>query len=76
MRTAEKLRKVANWADWQTESTNEKFKSADDMIKAFDYCRESDLVEFLDGDSLMKLEDDEREQVEKEVTELLGYNIF
>ena len=72
----DKMRIVVSWADYQSEGLNERFKSISDIEKAFDYCKESDLVEFLDSQSLFTLTELEEERVVKEVTELLGYSIF
>lgn len=71
-----KLRKMLNWLDYQNESLNDRFKSISDIEKAYDYCRKSQDVEFLDNQGLSILTRIEKETVKKEVTELLGYSIF
>lgn len=72
----DKMRDIVSWANYQNEGFNERFKSISDIEKAYDYCRESDLVEFLDKQFLITLTELEEEKVVKEVTELLGYSIF
>jgi len=72
----DKMRVIVSWADYQNEGFNQRFKSISDIEKAYDYCVESDLVEFLDKQSLFTLTELEEEKVVKEVTELLGYSIF
>ena len=74
--SANKLRNIVSWLDYQNEGLNDRFKSISDIEKAFDYCRESKLVEFLDYQGLDILTELEEEVVKKEVTELLGYSIF
>ena len=71
----DKMRNVVNWADYQAEYFNERFKSISDIEKAYDYCMNND-IEFLDDQMLNGLEDEEYDKVLKEVTELLGYSIF
>lgn len=74
--SANKLRSIVSWLDYQNEDLNYKFRSISDIEKAFDYCRKSQDVEFLDNQGLSILTRVEKEMVKKEVTELLGYSIF
>lgn len=71
----DKMRNVVNWADYQAEYFNDRFKSISDIEKAYDYCMNNG-IEFLDAQMLNELEDEEYNKVVKEVTELLGYSIF
>lgn len=70
-----KMRNIVNWADYQAEYFNDKFKSISDIEKAFDYCVKND-IEFLDDQMMNKLEEEEYNKVVKEVEELLGYSVF
>jgi hypothetical protein len=70
-----KMRNIVNWADYQAEYFNDKFKSISDIEKAFDYCVKND-IEFLDDQMMNKLEEEEYDKVVKEVKELLGYSVF
>lgn len=63
----EKMRNVVNWANYQAEYFNERFKSISDIEKAYDYCIKNGL-EFLD-----RVEDS---KIIEDVTDLLGYSIF
>lgn len=74
--SVEKFRKINNWLNNQNEGVNYKFKSISDIEKVYDYCKKSDLIEFVDQQSLLYLSTKEYKQVIKEVTEILGYNIF
>lgn len=71
-----KIRAMVQWLDFQDENLNDKFRSISDIEKAYDYCRKSQDVEFLDNQGLSILTRVEKETVKKEVTELLGYSIF
>jgi len=70
-----KMRNVVNWADYQSEYFNDRFKSISDIEKAYDYCMNNN-IEFLDTQMLNELEYEEYNKVVKEVTELLGYSVF
>lgn len=74
--SANKMRVIISWLDYQNEGLNDRFKSISDIEKAFDYCKQSDIVDYLDSDTMFYLEDDDYNLVVKEVTELLGYSIF
>ena len=74
--SVEKFRKINRWLNNQNESVNYKFKSISDIEKVYDYCKKSDLIEFVDQHGLFELTTKEYKQVIKEVTEILGYNIF
>jgi len=77
MRTStDKLRRIASWLDYQNEGLNDKFKSISDIEKAFDYCKQSSIVEYLDSSNMFYLDNEDYDLIVKEVTELLGYSIF
>lgn len=69
----QKMRSVVAWADWQNETFNDRFKSAEDIIKAFDYCVNND-IEFLDD--LSYLSNKEYNRVKKDLKTLLGYSVL
>lgn len=75
----EKIRAIVYWLDYQAEGFNLKFQSISDIEKAYDYCTNSSRAEFLDYDYMRYMKDEDLEEhnkIVKEVTELLGYNIF
>lgn len=69
----EKLRIIVNWANYQNEGFNERFKSVSDIEKAFDYCLEND-IEFLD--ELHYLDKEERLKIVNDLKGILEYPIF
>ena len=72
----DKLRNVLNWANYQNEGFNERFKSISDIEIAYDYCQANNLLEFLDWESLQYLSDREYNTVKGELFKLLGYSVF
>ena len=74
--SANKMRAIVSWLDYQNEGLNDRFKSISDIEKAFDYCKQSNIVEYLDSTTMFNLDDEDYDLVVKEVTELLGYSIF
>ncbi len=75
--SVEKLRRIVFWCDYQSEGLNDQFRSVSDMEKAYDYCCNHDIIEFLDTDGLRACDTEEEEQqIKRGVTELLGYSIF
>ncbi len=73
---AEKMRKIVSWLNFQNEGFNDRFKSIADIEKAYDYCSNSEIVEFLDSQTMYALEEEDFKLVTEQVEELLGYNIF
>jgi len=74
--SANKLRSIVGWLDYQNEGLNDRFKSISDIEKAFDYCKQSSIVEYLDSSNMFYLDNEYYDFIGKEVTELLGYSIF
>ena len=72
----DKLRRIANWLDYQDENFNDKFQSVADIEKCFDACERHDL-EFADD---LDWEDDDTEDearlLAKDVNEILGYRYY
>ena len=73
MNSIEKMRAIINWANYQDEYFNERFKSISDIEKAYDYCVKNGW-EFLDR--LDYVEQEDYNKIVKDVTDLLGYSIF
>lgn len=65
---AEKLRLITDWLNWQSEETNDKFKTISDIEIAFDFCREES-IEFCDN---LK---EYGEELYDKLCEKLGYKI-
>lgn len=68
----EKLRRIAEWLDYQDESFNQKFQSIADIEKCFDACERhslefADNLDWEDGDT-----EDEEYLLAVEVNEILG----
>lgn len=74
--STDKIRSIANWLGYQSESFNDRLKSISDIEKIYDYCLSSQLVEFLDSDTIFSLEEEDYDLVVREVSELLGYSVF
>ena len=72
----DKLRRIANWLDYQDENFNDKFQSVADIEKCFDACERHDLefadnLYWEDGDT-----EDEEDLLAIEVNEILGYKYY
>ena len=72
----DKLRRIANWLDYQDENCNDKFQSVADIEKCFDACERHDLefadnLNWEDGDT-----EDEEYLLACEVNEILGYKYY
>lgn len=72
----DKLRRIANWLDYQDENFNDKFQSVADIEKCFDACERHDLefadnLNWEDGDT-----EDEEYLLACEVNEILGYKYY
>ncbi len=72
----EKMRNVVSWANYQTETFNDKLRSIADIEKAYDYCQQHDELEFLDWQSLNELSQKELNKVVKDLKTILGYNVI
>lgn len=71
-----KLESILQWLSYQSESCNNKFKTVSDIEKVYDYCMQSNTVEYVDWESLNALSDEDKESIIRDITELLGYSIF
>lgn len=72
----DKLRRIANWLDYQDESFNDKFKSITDIEKCFDACERHDLefadnLDWEEGDT-----EDEEYLLACDVNKILGYKYY
>lgn len=72
----DKLRRIAEWLNYQDENFNEKMKTISDIEKVFDACERhsiefADNLDWEDGDT-----EDEEYQLAKEVNEILGYQYY
>lgn len=72
----DKMRNVLQWANYQNEGFNERFKTVSDIEIAYDYCQSNNILEFLDWESLQYLSDKEYNTVKGELFKLLGYSVF
>jgi hypothetical protein len=70
----DKLRIIVNWANYQNEGFNDRFKSISDIEKAYDYCVEND-IEFLD-ELQHYLDKEERLKIVNDLKGILDYPIF
>lgn len=75
MTAIEKMRKIVNWADWQNESFNDRFKTIKDLEKAYDYCNKKD-IEFLDNIHSYDFEEQEITEIRSELNKLLKYDVY
>lgn len=72
----DKLRRLAEWVDYQDENFNDKFQSIADLEKCFDACERHSLefaddLNWEDGDT-----EDEEYLLACEVNEILGYKYY
>lgn len=72
----DKLRRMAEWLNYQDETFNEKMKTISDIEKVFDACERhslefADNLDWEDGDT-----EDEEYQLALEVNEILGYKYY
>lgn len=72
--TPETLRAIVRWMDWQNEYFNERFKTAEDIVKAYNFCREKE-IEFLDN-LADYMTTEEYEPIRAELNALLGYVVI
>lgn len=72
----DKLRRIAEWLNYQDESFNQKMKTVSDIEKVFDACEEhslefADNLDWEDGDT-----EDEEYLLVKDVNEILGKRYY
>lgn len=72
----DKLRRIAEWLNYQDENFNEKMKTISDIEKVFDACERhslefADNLDWEDGDM-----EDEEYLLALEVNEILGYKYY
>lgn len=72
----DKLRRIANWLDYQDENFSDKFQSVADIEKCFDACERHSLefaddLNWEDGDT-----EDEEYLLATEINEILGYKYY
>jgi hypothetical protein len=75
MKAIEKMRAIVQWADYQSEYTNFKFKTIDDIEKIYDYCQANDL-KFCDWNYLSDMGADNCNKHAKAISKILKYNIY
>ena len=72
----DKLRRIANWLDYQDENFNDKFQSIADLEKCFDACERhglefADNLDWEEGDI-----EDEEYLLACDVNNILGYKYY
>ena len=72
----DKLRRMANWLNYQNEHFNDRFQSISDLERCFDACERHSLefaddLNWEDGDT-----EDEEYLLAIEVNEILGYKYY
>ena len=70
----EKMRRIVEWMNWQSEAFNMQFKSIADIEKVFDACERHSL-EFADNLD-WENESDEEYLLAKEINEIMGKEYY
>lgn len=70
MEAIEKIRSIVNWASYQDEGFNLKFKTIEQLEKVYDFAEQKG-YDFLDDEYLNKLTEEERNEAEKFIQNVL-----